>query len=107
MPEARTAQLTARAGELVAACDAWREALPYPTAVLVLKVEECRNASEALAVGGLPMPVIGHAGGAVRDEALELWLACDVRMADEGASFGVSAGYVPRAGLTWRLPRAV
>ena len=102
------ASLIARAGVgLLGACGEWNEALPYPAAVMVVNVEDCRDAGEALAVGGLAMPVIGHAGGAVRDEALELWLACDVRVAGESASFGVSAGYVPQAGLTWRLPRAV
>lgn len=100
--------LTAHAGgELLAACEKWGEELPYPAAVLVLNVEDCRDAGEALAIAGLAMPVIGQASGAVRDEALELWLACDVRVAGEGASFGVSAGYAPKAGLTWRLPRAV
>ncbi|MFI5266957.1 MAG: enoyl-CoA hydratase/isomerase family protein [Chloroflexota bacterium] len=100
--------LTVRAdGEIVAACERWLEAVPYPTAVLVLAIEHCRDASAARAVGKLPMPVLGHASGAVRDQALELWLACDVRMADPAATFGVSPEYIPTAGLTYRLPKAV
>jgi enoyl-CoA hydratase/carnithine racemase len=102
------AALSVRAGEgLVAACQGWLEALPYPTAVLIHEVEGCREPAEALAVGALPMPVIGHANGAIRDAALELWLACDIRIAGPDASFGVSAGYAPSAGLTYRLPRAI
>ena len=100
--------LTARAGDdLVAACERWQEAVPYPTAVLILSVEGCRDAQAALAVGELPIPVLGHAAGLVRDQALELWLACDVRIAGPEATFGVGPEYIPTAGLTYRLPRAV
>ena len=91
----------------MAASERWREAVPYPTAVLVLAIDQCRDVAEAVAVAALPMPVVGHTSGAVRDEALELWLACDIRMVDQAATFAVSPEYTPRAGLTYRLPRAV
>jgi enoyl-CoA hydratase/carnithine racemase len=93
--------------ELVPACERWLEIEPYPPAVLIVGIEHCRDAGAAVLAGRLPMPLLGHAAGPVRDEALELWLACDVRIADPAATFGIGPEYIPRAGLTYRLPRAI
>ncbi len=88
-------------------CAEWLEERPFPSAVLILAAEVCADAAAAAAVARLPMPVVAHAGGPVRDGALELWVACDLRIAGTAASFGLSDGYVPQAGLTYRLPRLV
>lgn len=62
------------------------------------------------AVARLPQPVIAAVRGQCASAALELALACDVRVASEDAQFSLAdthAGAVPRAGGTQRLPRAV
>lgn len=62
------------------------------------------------AVAALPQPSVAALRGAVRSAALELALACDIRVAAEDARFSLpdtQDGAVPRAGGTQRLPRAV
>ncbi len=62
------------------------------------------------AVARIPQPVVAALSGQVRSVALELALACDVRIASADARFALAdtqAGAVPRAGGTQRLPRAV
>ena len=56
------------------------------------------------------MPVIAVIEGACEDTALELALACDLRVASESATFAmtqVGGGQVPSLGGTQRLPRLV
>ena len=65
-------------------------------------------AFEALAA--LPQPTVCAVRGRALSAGLELALACDVRVAEEGASLAlpeVAMGRVPRGGGTQRLPRAV
>ena len=61
-------------------------------------------------VAALPMPTIAAIHGYCLGGGLELALACDFRVADEGAVFGlpeVGIGIVPSSGGTYRLVRAV
>ncbi|MCA9851115.1 MAG: enoyl-CoA hydratase/isomerase family protein, partial [Dehalococcoidia bacterium] len=62
------------------------------------------------AVAAIPQPVIAAIRGRAHSVALELALACDVRVTDEDATFAMgdtSLGRVPLAGGTQRLPRAI
>lgn len=62
------------------------------------------------AVSTIPQPVVCAVRGRAHSVALELALACDVRVAEEGATFALAdtlGGSVPLAGGTQRLPRAV
>jgi enoyl-CoA hydratase/carnithine racemase len=61
-------------------------------------------------LAGLPQPVICALNGDAIGAGLELALACDVRIAAEGARFSlpeVSLGLLPLAGATQRLPRLI
>lgn len=58
----------------------------------------------------LPVPVIAAINGYCIGAALELVLACDIRLASKNASFSlpeVTLGVVPDMGGTQRLPRVV
>jgi enoyl-CoA hydratase len=61
-------------------------------------------------VAKLTRPVIVALDGKVTGQGLELALACDIRIAAEGARFGlphVRSGFMPSDGGTQRLPRLV
>ncbi len=62
------------------------------------------------ALAALPQPIVAAIGGRAHSAGLELALACDIRVAAEGASFALpetGAGRIPHGGGTQRLPRAV
>ncbi|MYK34048.1 MAG: hypothetical protein F4045_02775, partial [Chloroflexi bacterium] len=62
------------------------------------------------ALGALRIPVVAWVDGDCRDEALELALAADIRIAGESAAFRmghVREGRLPSHGGTQRLTRAV
>jgi enoyl-CoA hydratase len=59
-------------------------------------------------LAALPVPVLAVLRGTVASAGLELALACDMRVAATGTRFSmpeVTAGQVPLAGATARLPR--
>ena len=65
-------------------------------------------ATAARALEMLPQPVIACVEGKIAGAALEIALACDVRVAGAGATFAmaqVAAGGMPSGGGTQRLPR--
>jgi enoyl-CoA hydratase len=62
------------------------------------------------AVASLDGPVLAAINGDALSAGLELALACDIRIASDGARFGfpeTSHGFVPGGGGTQRLPRIV
>ena len=62
------------------------------------------------AVAGIPQPTVAALEGKAHSAGLELALACDVRIAAEGATFAMpetGMGRVPQGGGTQRLPRAI
>jgi len=61
-------------------------------------------------IARLPMPTVACIQGVAAGGGLELALACDLRVAEEGASLGlkeVGLGIIPGAGGTQRLPRLI
>ncbi len=69
-----------------------------------------RRLRVADSIASAQKPVIAAIGGDAIDQGLELALACDIRVASDGARLGltqVSAGLMPWDGGTQRLPRVV
>ena len=63
-----------------------------------------------LAIRRLPKPVIGAINGVAAGAGCSLALACDLRIAGDGASFVLAfgrIGLVPDSGASWFLPRLV
>ena len=61
-------------------------------------------------IAGIEKPVIAAINGDALGPGLELALSCDIRLASDGAKFGlpeVAEGLIPSEGGTQRLPRIV
>ena len=79
---------------------------------LILPSEMQMSAAQypAAAVANLVCPVIAAINGDALGQGLELALACDIRIAREGAIFGfpgIAAGLIPWDGGTQRLSRLI
>jgi enoyl-CoA hydratase/carnithine racemase len=75
-----------------------------------LKEPDRKQASPVEPVSLLKQPVIAAIGGDAVGVGLELALACDIRIANENARFGlpqVREGQIPSNGGTQRLPRLI
>ncbi len=69
----------------------------------------CRRRA-AVALAGVEVPLVAALNGDAIDQGLELALACDLRLAAEGASLGftdIERGTIPWDGGTQLLPRLV
>lgn len=61
-------------------------------------------------IASIKSPIVAALNGDALDSGLELALACDIRLAAEGARFGLTQtayGAIPSGGGTQRLPRIV
>ncbi len=86
-----------------------RERLEPDAAPLEVELRERYNPLVS-AMRGLPQPIVGAINGVAAGAGASLALACDVRVAAEGASFARAfgrVGLVPDSGATWLLPRLV
>src|SRR3954453_13519346 len=62
------------------------------------------------AMRSLPKPIVGAINGVAAGAGMSLALACDLRVAADGASFVLAfgkLGLIPDSGATWLLPRLV
>src|SRR3712207_636933 len=97
------------AGRAFCAGQDLRERLEPDAAPLEVELRERYNPIVA-AMRDLPKPIVGAINGVAAGAGFSIALACDVRVAAEGASFTLALGrigLVPDSGATWLLPRIV
>src|SRR6478736_9058405 len=97
------------AGRAFCAGQDLKERLEPDAAPLEVEVRERYNPIIA-AMRRLDQPIVGAINGVAAGAGASLALACDIRVAAEGASFVLAfgrIGLVPDSGATWFLPRLV
>ncbi len=97
------------AGRAFCAGQDLRERLQPDAAPLGEEVRERYNPI-IRAMRALPKPILGAINGVAAGAGASLALACDLRVAADGASFVLgfgNVGLVPDSGATWFLPRLV
>ncbi|HJP89910.1 MAG TPA: enoyl-CoA hydratase-related protein [Candidatus Limnocylindrales bacterium] len=97
------------AGRAFCAGQDLKERLEPDAAPLGVEVRERYNPI-IRAMRGSPKPIVGAINGVAAGAGAALALACDIRIAAEGASFTLAFGRVgltPDSGATWFLPRLV
>ena len=107
-PAVRSVVLTG-AGRAFCAGQDLRERLQPDAAPLDIELRERYNPL-ILAMRRLEKPIVGAINGIAAGAGASLALACDVRVAAEGASIVLAfgrIGLIPDSGATWLLPRFV
>lgn len=107
-PAVRVVVLTG-AGRAFCAGQDLRERLEPGAAPLETELRE-RYMPIVRAMRELPKPIVAAVNGVAAGAGMSLALACDLRIAAEGASFVLGfgrIGLVPDSGATWLLPRLV
>lgn len=97
------------AGRAFCAGQDLKERLQPDAAPLAVEVRERYNPI-IRAMRALDQPIVGAVNGVAAGAGASLAMACDLRVAAEGASFTLAfgrIGLVPDSGSTWFLPRLV
>jgi 2-(1,2-epoxy-1,2-dihydrophenyl)acetyl-CoA isomerase len=97
------------AGRAFCAGQDLRERLQPDAAPLGVELRERYNPI-IRAMRALPKAIVGAINGVAAGAGASLAMACDIRIAAEGASFALAfgrVGLVPDSGATWFLPRLV
>ncbi len=97
------------AGRAFCAGQDLKERLQPDAAPLAVELRERYNPI-IRAMRAMDQPIVGAVNGVAAGAGASLALACDLRIAAEGASFALAfgrIGLVPDSGATWFLPRLV